>query len=95
MVNLLQRPNENIQTNALWALINLTNNGAWQHWPSLIYILYMRDATNNMFVDANKESVCEVPQAISWLVGLSGGNSHLQAYALKLLANLSESGAAC
>jgi hypothetical protein len=29
------------------------------------------------------------------VVGLSGGNSHLQAYALKLLANLSESGAAC
>lgn len=28
LVNLLQLPNENIQANALWALINLTNNGA-------------------------------------------------------------------
>lgn len=48
-----------------------------------------------LLADANKESVCEVPQAISWVVGLCGANSHLQAYALKLLANLSESGAAC
>lgn len=30
LANLLQRPNENIQANALWALINLTNNGARQ-----------------------------------------------------------------
>jgi hypothetical protein len=58
LVNLLQRPNENIQANALWALINLTNNGAWQRWPSTyieiyIYIcFYMRDVTvvtNKMF----------------------------------------------